>query len=155
MANKNLFKTLAGALAPATDTLNAHAAPAYAFDDRHALAQLAATGCLNDVFYTDAGTQLQETLKRVAAVPPEFTAKCAVYARERGFMKDMPALLCAALATKAPELLRFQDLQPVLGQFQGIGSNHERNGRGKPREFPAGGQRTAVPGGKRQQGQDG
>lgn len=49
MANKNLFKSLIGALAPATDTINAHAAPAYAFDDRHALAQLAATGCLTDV----------------------------------------------------------------------------------------------------------
>ena len=105
MANKNLFKSLIGALAPATDTINAHAAPAYAFDDRHALAQLAATGCLTDVFYADAETQLQEVLKRMETVSPEFTAKCAIYARERGFMKDMPALLCAALASKAPELL--------------------------------------------------
>jgi 60 kDa SS-A/Ro ribonucleoprotein len=31
-------------------------------------------------------------------VEPEFVAKTAVYARTKGFMKDMPALLCAALS---------------------------------------------------------
>lgn len=102
MANKNLFKSLIGALAPATDTTNAHGAPAYAFEPRHALAQVAATGCLSDVYYANAETQLQDVLKLVETVPAEFTAKCAVYARERGYMKDMPALLCAALAAKAP-----------------------------------------------------
>src|SRR4029453_17631536 len=36
----------------------------------------------------------------------EFIAKTAVFCRERGFMKDMPALLCAVLSVKDRELLK-------------------------------------------------
>jgi 60 kDa SS-A/Ro ribonucleoprotein len=39
-------------------------------------------------------------------VEPEFIAKTAVFCRERGFMKDMPALLCAVLSVKNGELLQ-------------------------------------------------
>src|SRR5262249_52397462 len=35
----------------------------------------------------------------------EFIAKTAVFSRERGYMKDMPALLCAVLSVKDHELL--------------------------------------------------
>src|SRR5207253_9173704 len=34
-----------------------------------------------------------------------FVARAAVYCRERGFMKDVPALLCAVLATRDGALL--------------------------------------------------
>ncbi|MFH1708307.1 MAG: hypothetical protein ABIF71_10390 [Planctomycetota bacterium] len=33
-----------------------------------------------------------------------FIARTAIYCREKGFMKDMPALLCAGLGVKGPEL---------------------------------------------------
>ncbi len=38
-------------------------------------------------------------------VEPRFIAKTAVYCRERGYMKDTPALLAAVLATKGQEYL--------------------------------------------------
>jgi 60 kDa SS-A/Ro ribonucleoprotein len=38
-------------------------------------------------------------------VSPEFIAKTAVYARERGAMKDMPALLLAVLSRRDPALM--------------------------------------------------
>ena len=38
-------------------------------------------------------------------IEPEFIARTALYARSAGYMKDLPALLCALLATKGPGLL--------------------------------------------------
>src|SRR5919205_1398919 len=105
MANKNLFKSLAGKLVPAADARNEHGAPAYALTPKQALAQYAATGCLGATFYAGAGEQLARALELCEKVEPEFVAKTAVYARERGFMKDMPALLLAVLASKDVRLL--------------------------------------------------
>ncbi len=39
-------------------------------------------------------------------VDAEFIAKTAVYSREKGFMKDIPAVLCAASSVKDAKLLR-------------------------------------------------
>jgi 60 kDa SS-A/Ro ribonucleoprotein len=64
------------------------------------LAQLAATGCLNNTFYAQAQDQLDAVLALAREVDPVFVAKTAVYARERGHMKDMPALLAATLAVR-------------------------------------------------------
>jgi 60 kDa SS-A/Ro ribonucleoprotein len=97
MANKTLFQTIAGKLSQA-DTRNEAGGKAFAFTPKHALAQYAVTGCLNGTFYADAETQLQCVLELAGATGPEFTAKVAVYSREKGHMKDMPALLCAALS---------------------------------------------------------
>lgn len=105
MANKNLFQTIVGKLVPATDTTNHHFAPAYKFSPKHALAQYAVTGCLNGTFYADATEQLVEVIKLCQNVEPEFIARTAIYARESGYMKDMPALLCAVLAVKDVKLL--------------------------------------------------
>ena len=105
MANKTLFQTLRGRLLPTPRARNHERAPAYAFSDRHALAQYAVTGCLNDTFYASAGLQLDRVLKLTESVEPEFIARTAILARERGFMKDMPALLCAVLAVRDGELL--------------------------------------------------
>lgn len=105
MANKTLFKSLIGALMPATDALNEERAPAYALSPKHQLAQYAATGCLNNTFYATADEQLAKVLEPCADLDAEFIAKTAVFCRERGYMKDMPALLCAVLSIKDRELL--------------------------------------------------
>jgi 60 kDa SS-A/Ro ribonucleoprotein len=105
MANRKLFGSAPGVLLPGTDTRNAHSAPAYRLTPEQALAQYAATGCLNDTFYASAQDQLAAVLGLCAQVSPEFVAKAAIHARERGFMKDLPALLCAVLAVRAPDLL--------------------------------------------------
>ena len=105
MANKNLFKSLAGKLIPATNASNEECAPAYALSPKHQLAQYAATGCLNTTFYATAGEQLAKVLELCGEVDAEFIAKTAVFCRERGFMKDMPALLTASLSLKDRNLL--------------------------------------------------
>ena len=99
MANRSLFQSLRGALLPRTDTANDAAAPAYDLGPQAALAQLAATGCLSHTFYATAETQLDRVLELAREVDVDFLARTALYARRRGFMKDMPALLCAVLAT--------------------------------------------------------
>ncbi len=105
MANKTLFKSLIGKLIPATDAFNEELAPAYALSPKHQLAQYAATGCLNTTFYASANEQLARVLELCAEIDAEFIAKTAVFCRERGFMKDMPALLCAVLSVKDRALL--------------------------------------------------
>lgn len=105
MANKTLFKSLVGKLIPATNAINEERAPAHALSPKHQLAQYAATGCLNTTFYATADEQLATVLELCAEVDAEFIAKTAVFCRERGFMKDMPALLAASLSVKDRELL--------------------------------------------------
>src|SRR6266567_2759021 len=105
MANKILFKSLIGKLMPTTDALNEERAPAYALSPKHQLAQYAATGCLNTTFYASADDQLAKVLELCADIDAEFIAKTAVFCRERGLMKDMPALLCAVLSVKDRVLL--------------------------------------------------
>ncbi|HEX8116197.1 MAG TPA: hypothetical protein VF521_02925, partial [Pyrinomonadaceae bacterium] len=105
MANKKLFKSQAGKLVPVADARNEHGAPAYALTPKQALAQYAATGCLGATFYAGAEEQLAQVLELCEKLEPEFVAKTAVYARERGMMKDMPALLLAVLATRDTGLL--------------------------------------------------
>lgn len=102
MANRELFVTRRGL--PATDTVNAAGGNAYAFGPRHALAQMAATGCFNDTYYESAAGQLEVVLNLCGEVDPEFVAKTAIYARQRGAMKDMPAFLCAVLSWMSPDL---------------------------------------------------
>ncbi len=105
MANKTLFGTIAGMLLPKAHAVNEAGGRAYAFSPKHKLAQYAATGCLNSTFYASADEQLKDVLEFCKTLPPEFIAKTALFARERGHMKDMPALLCAVLSSKAPGLL--------------------------------------------------
>jgi len=105
MANKTLFKSLIGKLIPATDAINEERAPAYALPPQHQLAQYAATGCLNTTFYATADEQLAKVIELCADIDSEFIAKTAVFCRERGFMKDIPAFLCAVLSVKDRELL--------------------------------------------------
>src|SRR6478672_10891570 len=105
MANKTLFKSLMGRLIPAADAVNEERALAYALSPRAQLAQYAATGCLNTTFYATADEQLAKVLELCADLDAEFIAKTAVFCREHGYMKDMPALLCAVLSVKDREQL--------------------------------------------------
>ena len=100
MANKNLFQTVKGMFTPKADAINEAGGLAYKFSPKAALAQYAATGCFNQIFYADAGEQLEKVLALATELDAEFVAKVAIYAREKGFMKDMPALLVAVLSTK-------------------------------------------------------
>jgi 60 kDa SS-A/Ro ribonucleoprotein len=103
MANKSVFASMIGKLLPRTDAVNHELAPAYALAPRAALAQLAATGTFNRVFYAEPREQLTEILKLAREVDATFIAKTAIYAREKGHMKDMPAFLLAVLATVETE----------------------------------------------------
>lgn len=105
MANKALFNTTRGQHVANVDTVNEAGGKAYRFTDKHLLAQYAATGCLNDTFYAGAEAQLETILKACEKVEPSFIAKTALYCRERGYMKDMPALLTAMLTMKGNEYL--------------------------------------------------
>ncbi len=74
---------------------------------KHALAQLAATGCFNGTFYAQADDQLATLLNLVNQVDDNvFLAKLAVYSRERAFMKDMPAALLLVLSKRDRALFR-------------------------------------------------
>jgi 60 kDa SS-A/Ro ribonucleoprotein len=99
MANLSLFKTYAGKLLPRPNAINAAGAPAYQLEPKHQLAQLAHTGTLSPTFYADAEAQLGDVLELARQVEPKFLAQAAIHARQRGHMKDMPALLLAALST--------------------------------------------------------
>jgi 60 kDa SS-A/Ro ribonucleoprotein len=112
MANKSLFQTLRGALVPATTVRNDAHAPAYELSPKATLARLAATGCLSRTYYASAETQLDRVLELAQQVDTDFLAQTALYARNKGFMKDMPALLCAVLATR--DLDRLTEIFPQV-----------------------------------------
>src|SRR5262245_63784482 len=122
MANATLFRSLKGALIPSANARNEARGLAYLRTPEQALAQFAATGCLNATFYAGAEDQLDRVLDLSSRVDPEFVARTAVYSRQRGFMKDMPALLLAALSRRDPALMdrvfdRVVDSPRVLRTF--------------------------------------
>jgi 60 kDa SS-A/Ro ribonucleoprotein len=122
MANANLFQSLRGKLLPPANTTNFSGAPAYALAPKHKLAQYAATGCLNATYYASAEAQLKTVLELCAEADSQFIAQAAVYCRERGYMKDMPALLTAVLACKGaaqltPAFKRTVDNGKMLRNF--------------------------------------
>ncbi|CAG0990389.1 60 kDa SS-A/Ro ribonucleoprotein [Phycisphaerales bacterium] len=102
MANKSLFKSYVGRLLPRADSINEAGGLAYAFTPRHALAQFAATGCLNGTFYADESAQLATVLALASQVEPSFVAKTAAWARSQAHQKDLPALLLATLSVRDP-----------------------------------------------------
>ncbi|MDJ0640996.1 MAG: RNA-binding protein [Paracoccaceae bacterium] len=106
MANKSVFASMKGRLLPAARASNKEAAPAYAYSDAHALAQVAVTGTFGGMFYQDAQDELEYVLLVADAVDGETLAKTAIYARKKGHMKDMPAVLLAVLARRDPVLFR-------------------------------------------------
>lgn len=99
MVNKNLFKSTPGGIVPAFDTKNEAGGRAYKMEDKHSVAQYVATSCLNGTFYTTAEAQLDTITKLLGGCEPEFIGKVAIYGRQSAYMKDLPALLCAYLAS--------------------------------------------------------
>ena len=107
MANKSLFAGFKSLLRRA-DARNEAGGVAYRLPvARRALAQLAATGCFNGVYYAEADAQLAQLLTLTAELDDNtFLAKLAVYARERALMKDMPAALLLILSKRDTRLFR-------------------------------------------------
>lgn len=106
MANIQLFDSSKGSYLPRAGSVNAAGGPAYVLSPRHQLAQFAMTGCLHSTFYAGAEAQLSTVLALCGQVDAAFIAQTAMHARQRGYMKDMPALLTAILAGKgAAELM--------------------------------------------------
>jgi len=99
--NKNLFRNR-GILqrVPASDTRNAAGGRAYDLGSEAALAQYAVTGTFQDTYYVGATDHLAKVEALAQDCHSEFIAKLAVYAREYGKMKDMPAYLLAVLASR-------------------------------------------------------
>lgn len=104
--NRTVFSTNRGHFVPSADTVNEAGGRAYQMSPKEALAQLAVTACFNDTFYVSAETQVDKVLELCSAVPPEFVAKTAVYARSKGRMKDAPALLLAYLSKRDVQMFR-------------------------------------------------
>ena len=99
MANPGLFGSAARRVVPA-DTVNEAGGLAYDLNPAQALAQIAATGTIGDTFYASAEQQLETVKVAAGQCSDEFVAQCAIYARERGLMKDMPALLVSMLLAR-------------------------------------------------------
>jgi 60 kDa SS-A/Ro ribonucleoprotein len=105
MANTSLFSSIKSWLPRATATNEAGGA-AYQLAPKHALAQIAATGCFNGTYYASGESQLDELRKLIDQADDNvFLAKLAVYARERAYMKDMPAALLVMLSKRDSALL--------------------------------------------------
>lgn len=105
MANIGVFNSYRGTYAPLADSRNEAGGLAYARRPESALALYAATGCLNGTFHASAQEQLDHVLKLGSEVSAQFVARTAIYARQRGHMKDMPALLLAMLTMRDTQVL--------------------------------------------------
>jgi 60 kDa SS-A/Ro ribonucleoprotein len=105
MANKSLFASIAGKLLPKAEARNEAGGAAYALTPKQALAQYAATGCMNSTFYASADEQLTKVIELASQVEPEFVARVALYTRSKSNMKDTPALLVAVLSVLSPGLM--------------------------------------------------
>lgn len=119
MASKTVFGSStkgSSNVGPATDTRNLAGGRAYSLSAKEALAQLAATGCFNQTFYASAQDQLGKVTELAGQVDPKFVAQVAIYARGKGFMKDMPAFLLAFLSGKLTAAAKAEEAAHKAGQ---------------------------------------
>lgn len=79
------------------NTTNNFSGAAYAMAHEHALVQYAVTGMLDNRVLQSVEVQFDRVLQIAQNCSSEYIAKVAVYAHEKGLMKDMPALLLAIL----------------------------------------------------------
>lgn len=114
MVSKNLFNTLLGRgeAVPPANTINDAGGKAYATTKESALAQYAITGALSDTYYASGEVQLDKALELAKACSAEYVGKVAIYARQFGYMKDMPALLVAHLSAR--DLSVFKKVFPIV-----------------------------------------
>lgn len=149
MANKNLFSsTSTSRKAPVANAVNNAGGIAYNYEDKHLLAQLAATNCFNGTFYVTAANNLELAKKAVSKLrhDPKYLAQVALYCRNKAYMKDMPAFLVAALAGLDMQLFRkvfpkVIDDGKMLRNFMQIGRSGEA---GKILNMSSGGIRNAI-----------
>lgn len=106
MANTQLFSRQRAHLLPLPDVINEAGGTAYLLAPKARLMQYLMTGTLNGTFYATAADQLDALLNVTAEVDAEFLARAAIYARQRGHMKDAPALIAAVLTRKSPPLAK-------------------------------------------------
>lgn len=99
MANKDLFQSTKSQI-PAADAVNEAGGKAYSLTAEEALAQIASTGTFNKTYYGEGSDQLAAIKRAADEVTPTFLAQCALHARRKGGMKDVPAALVVML-TKA------------------------------------------------------
>lgn len=104
-SNKSSNKSTSNKVIKAANTTNEAGGAAYSLSDKAALAQYAMTGCLNNTFYATDQDQLNKVLELSKKVDTPFLAKLAIYSRQKGLMKDMPALLTAIVASRDSDLL--------------------------------------------------
>ncbi len=99
MANKNVFGAATNQ-SPAATTTNLAGGLAYELSPKATLSQLAATNCFNGTYYANSQDTYEMAKRAVYALreDQEFIAKTAIYCRDKAYMKDMPAYLCAVLA---------------------------------------------------------
>ncbi|RFD21419.1 RNA-binding protein [Komagataeibacter melaceti] len=100
MADRSMLASLREWFTPRANTRNVIGAPAYDPGARHKLAQLAMTGTFGDGYYQDAQAYIDALVEQAHAVSPDFLARTAIHARDRGHMKDTPALLLAILSMR-------------------------------------------------------
>jgi len=106
MSNRVFRSQRGGFAAPAATAANEAGGAAYALSPELALAQMAATCTFGDAYYSSAEDQLKAIVGLLPKVSAELVAKIAVFARQRGYMKDMPALLACYLTTLGNEGMR-------------------------------------------------
>lgn len=117
MANKRIFQNKK--LLPSATTTNLAGGTAYAVSDKNALARLCATGTLGNTFYSTAESDLTKVLDLCGRVPLSFVGQLAVYCRQKGLLKDIPALLLAYFVVNSSEFT-FEETQSV---FNAVVSN--------------------------------
>ena len=81
MANKTIFPSLSDSgHQPPADTVNLSGMPAYRYDARQRLAQIAMTGTFNEGYYGGGKTQVTDLIDATEEVDAEYIARSAIYA---------------------------------------------------------------------------
>jgi len=117
MANKRIFQNKK--LLPSATTTNNAGGIAYSTSDKNALARLCATGTIGNTFYSTAEQDLGQILTLCSKVPLEFVGQLAVYCRQKGLLKDIPALLLAYFVVNSADY-EYEQVQSV---FNAVVSN--------------------------------
>ena len=95
MPNPTLFRSKSSI--PTATTRNNAGGRAYEPGTTHELAQFAVTGTFNGTYYISAQDQLTQVHELARKCNPADVARIAVYARQRGLMKDAPVFLLTYL----------------------------------------------------------
>lgn len=105
MPNRQVFRTnRTGRRVTRATGQTSEGIKAYAIHPEQALAELACVGTFRNTYYDKADVQIQTLIELSGEVSDEFLARLAIYSREKGHMKDMPAAILAVLATRNTEL---------------------------------------------------